>query len=192
VVVGPGQQQRRRETRPAHYERQLTALLRSAIEAGSLCFFLRTDDPSLRSTTNNANAARFHRNPDGPTGRERHQLDAVSRCCALWFAGTREPPLGLRVKAALADSALRGLDSGRAAAGAATTGGLQPPVCETRSIGRRARANSLPCRAVTVMSRIATPPRPSTTPHVQRSERRSGTAAWVTSREQTRVNSRER
>jgi len=43
---------------------------------------------------------------DRPAEAQDYALGAMSRCVALWFAGTREPPLGLGVKAALADSAL--------------------------------------------------------------------------------------
>jgi len=66
----------------------------------------------------------------------------------LLAARSREPSLGLGVKAALADSALRGLDSGRAAARAATMGGLQPPSAETTQITRRPASIAV-CRVVT-------------------------------------------
>ena len=60
--------------------------------------------------------------------------------CCLAVAAARGPQRAFARPGAsrlpLADSALRGLDSGRAAAGAATTGGLQPPSCEISSNGR--------------------------------------------------------
>jgi hypothetical protein len=169
------------------------ALLRPAIEAGSSRFSPEPRTPPVRSTMNSrtqppCTGVRLVRGHDDA-------CSVIGGCVALWLAGAGEPPLGLGVKAALADSALRGLDSGRAAAGAATMGGLQPPVCETSSIESRSGASSPLCRAVTVVSRIATPPRPPrplAEHHVQRQERRSGTAVWVTSREQTWVTSRER
>lgn len=98
-------------------------------------------------------------------------------------ARTREPSLGLGVKATLADSALRGLDSGRAAAGAATMGGLQPPSGKIIQIERRAAASPSLCRAVTggVPNRHASRVTwsPSGEP-VQQTRSRSGTAPWVT------------
>lgn len=76
------------------------------------------------------------------------------------------PPRGW-IRAA---KALRGLDSARYG-----WSGWQPPWCEISSLKRRAGANSSLCRAITAVSRIATPPRLL----VQRSRSRSGTAAWV-------------
>jgi hypothetical protein len=158
-----------------------------------------------------------HRTPRGFAGARiaRRERELGGSCCTTSRSvQTREPSLGLSVQTSLADSALRGslpihrihlihrqgsrrtrytrLGSRRSRIHASGRTWITVPPRRRLPDGstqkRQAGARASLCRVVTALSRTATPSRPP----VQRSRSRSGTAAWVISHEQARVNFGER